>query len=120
MSPAKPLHHRRYLHDSWEILHREGLPGDVTSDLCLPVPAPVMATVPHGIAEAWAEARYAYLGLARDAHLPWGRPPESTRSGRYQRAWSTPSGRIAALRVPKRRRGNGALPWQRLTRYAHG
>jgi hypothetical protein len=49
MSHAKPLHHRRSLHDSLEILHREGLPGNVTTDLCLTVQDTVSATVPHVI-----------------------------------------------------------------------
>jgi len=31
----------------------------------------------------------------------------------------TQYGRIADLRVPKLRRGNGALTWQSITRYEH-
>ena len=86
MSHAKQLHHRRYLNDYLEIINREGLPGNVKSDLCLQVQNTVIATVQHVIEEALAEELYAYLGLARYEHLPWGRPPESTRSGSYQRA----------------------------------
>ena len=37
MSHAKQLHHRRYLNDYLEIINREGLPGNVKSDLCLQV-----------------------------------------------------------------------------------
>jgi transposase-like protein len=54
--------------------------------------------------------------LDRDEHLPWGRPPESTRSGSSQRALLTQYGPIADLHVPKLRRGNGALTWQSITR----
>jgi len=120
MSHAKQLHHRRSLNDSLEIINREGLPGNVKSDLCLQVQDTVLATVQHVIEEALAEELYGYLGLARYEHLPWGRPPESTRSGSYQRALITQYGRIADLRVPKLRRGNGALTWQSITRYEHG
>ena len=119
MSHAKQLHHRRYLNDYLEIINREGLPGNVKSDLCLQVQNTVIATVQHVIEEALAEELYAYLGLARYEHLPWGRPPESTRSGSYQRELITQYGRIAALRVPKLRRGNSALHWQSITRYEH-
>ena len=84
MSHAKQLHNRRYLNDYLEIINREGLPGNVKSDLCLQVQNTVIATVQHVIEEALAEELYAYLGLARYEHLPWGRPPESTRSGSYQ------------------------------------
>ena len=119
MSHAKQLHHRRYLNDYLEIINREGLPGNVKSDLCLQVQDTVIATVQHVIEEALAEELYAYLGLARYEHVPWGRPPESTRSGSYQRELITQYGRIADLRVPKLRRGNGALTWQSITRYEH-
>lgn len=119
MSHAKQLHNRRYLNDYLEIINREGLPGNVKSDLCLQVQNTVIATVQHVIEEALAEELYAYLGLARYEHLPWGRPPESTRSGSYQRELITQYGRIADLHVPKLRRGNGALTWQSITRYEH-
>jgi transposase-like protein len=108
MSHAKQLHNRRYLHDYLEIIKREGLPGTIQSDLCLKVQDRVVTTVQHVIEEALEEELSAYLGVARDVHLPWGRPPESTRSGSYQRALITQYGRIADLRVPKLRRGNGA------------
>jgi hypothetical protein len=81
MSHAKPLHHRRYLNDSLESIHREGLPGNVKTDLCLTVQDPVIATVQHVIEAALDEELRAYLGLDRYEQLPWGRPPESTRSG---------------------------------------
>ena len=74
MSHAKQLHHRRYLNDYLEIINREGLPGNVKSDLCLQVQDTVIATVQHVIEEALAEELYTYLGLARYEHLPWGRP----------------------------------------------
>jgi hypothetical protein len=119
VSHAKQLHPRRYLNDSWEIINREGLPGNSQSDLCLKVQDTVVTTVQHVIEEALEEDLSAYLGVARYARLPWGRPPESRRSGSYQRALSTQYGRIADLRVPKRRRGNGALHWQSITRYEH-
>jgi transposase-like protein len=119
MSHAKQLHHRRYLNDYLEILNREGLPGNIQSDRCLKVQATVVTTGQHVIEEALEEELSAYLGVARYAHLPWGRPPESTRSGSYQRALITQYGRIADLHVPQLRRGNGALPWQSITRYEH-
>jgi putative transposase len=119
MSHAKQLHNRRYLNDYLEIINREGLPGNIQSDLCLKVQDTVVTTVQHVIEEALEEELSAYLGVARYAHLPWGRPPESTRSGSYQRELLTQYGRIADLRVPKLRRGNGAIHWQSITRYEH-
>lgn len=89
MSHATQLHNRRSLHDYMESSNREGLPGNVKSALCLQVQDTVIATVPHVIAEALAEELYAYVGLARYAHVPWGRPPEATRSGSAQREWLT-------------------------------
>jgi hypothetical protein len=120
MSHAKQRHHRRYLHDSGEILHREGLPGNRTNDLGRQVPDTVIATVQHGIAAAGAEARSASLGLARYAPGPWGRPPEAPRRGRSQRPWRTPYGSMAARPVPQRRRGTGAVTGHSLTRSACG
>ena len=117
MSHAKQLHHRRYLNDYLEIINREGLPGNVKTDLCLTVQDTVIATVQHVIEAALEEELRAYLGLDRYEHLPWGRPPESTRSWSYQRALLTQYGPIADLHVPKLRRGNGALTWQSITRY---
>jgi len=119
MSHAKQLHHRRYLNDYLEIINREGLPGNLKSDRCRKVQDTVIGAVQHVIDAALEEALCAYLGLARYAHLPWGRPPEATRRGSYQRELITQDGRIADLRVPKLRRGNGALAWQSLTRYEH-
>jgi hypothetical protein len=116
MSHAKQLHHRRYLNDSLEIINREGLPGNIKTDLCLTVQATVIATVQHVIEAALEEELRASLGLDRYEHVPWGRPPEATRSGSSQRAWLTQYGPIADLHVPKLRRGNGALTWQSLTR----
>ena len=117
MSHAKQLHHRRSLNDSLEIINRAGLPGHSKNALCRPVQATVLATVQHGIEAAFAEALRAYLGLDRYAHVPWGRSPESTRSGSYQRVLITQYGAIRDLHVPKLRRGNSALIWQSITRY---
>lgn len=50
--------------------------------------------------------------MERYAHLAWGCPLELTRSRSYSRELITPYGSIADLRVPKLRRGNGALSWQ--------
>ena len=108
MSHAKQLHHRHYLNDYLEIINREGLPGNIQSDLCLKVQDTVITTVQHVIEEALEEELSAYLGVARYVHLPWGRPPEATRRGSYQREVLTQYGRIADLRVPKLRRGNSA------------
>ena len=44
MSHAEQLHHRRYLNDNLEIINREGLPGNVKTDLCLTVQDTVIAT----------------------------------------------------------------------------
>jgi hypothetical protein len=52
MSHAKQLHHRRSLHDSWEIINRAGLPGHVKNDGCRKVHATVSATVQHVIEAA--------------------------------------------------------------------
>ena len=107
MSHAKQLHNRRYLNDYLEIINREGLPGNGKNDLCRKVQDTVIATVPHVIETALEEELSASLGLARYAHVPWGRPPEATRSGSDQRPLITPYGAIADLHVPKLRRGNG-------------
>jgi putative transposase len=117
MSHAKPLHNRRSLNDYLEIINREGLPGNIQPDLCLKVQETVIATVQHVIEAALDDELSAYLGVERYDHVPWGRPPESTRSGRYQRALLTQYGPSAALHVPKLRRGNGALPGHSVTRY---
>ncbi len=117
MSHAKHLHHRRYLNDYLEIINREGLPGNVKNDLCLQVQDVVLTTVQQVIEAALEEELRAYLGLERYEHLPWGRPPEWTRSGSYRRELLTQYGPIADLRVPKLRRGNGDLTWHSLTRY---
>jgi transposase-like protein len=100
-----------------QIINREGLPGNVKSELDLQVPDVVLSTVPQVIEQALEEELSAYLGLERYAHLPWGRPPELTRRGSYQRELLTQYGPIAELRVPKLRRGNGDLTWQSITRY---
>jgi hypothetical protein len=52
MSHAKPLHNRRYLNDSLEIINREGLPGNVKNDVCRKVQDTVIATVQHVIEAA--------------------------------------------------------------------
>jgi hypothetical protein len=64
------------------MLKREGLPGPLHSALGLTVHDIVVTTVPPVIEEALEAALRASLGVARDVQLPWGRPPESTRSGR--------------------------------------
>jgi transposase-like protein len=117
MSHAKQLHNRRYLNDYLEIINREGLPGNIKNDLCRKVQDTVIATVQHVIEAALDEELSAYLGLDRYEHVPWGRSPESTRSGSYQRVLLTQYGAITDLHVPKLRRGNGALIWQSITRY---
>ena len=50
--------------------------------------------------------------------LPCRRGPERTRSGSYHRELCTQYGGIPDLRVPKLRRGNGAVSWQTSERYA--
>ena len=105
MSHAKQLHHRRYLNDYLEIINREGLPGNVKNDVCRKVQATVIATVQHVIEAALDEELSAYLGVDRYEHVPWGRPPEATRSGSYQRTLLTQYGAIADLHVPKLRPG---------------
>ena len=117
MSHAKQLHNRRYLNDYLEIINREGLPGNVKHDLCLQVQDVVITTVQQVIEAALEEELSAYLGLDRYEHLPWGRPPERTRSGSYQRELLTQYGPIDDLHVPKLRRGNGDLTWHCITRY---
>ncbi len=57
------------------------------------------------------------MGAERYEHLPWGRDAEHTRSGDYRRELITQYGRIADLRVPKLRKGNGQLEWQSISRY---
>ena len=115
MSHAKQLHHRRYLHDSLEMINRESLPGNVKTELGLHVQDVVLSTVQQVIELALEEELSASLGLERYEPLPWGRPPELTRSGSYRRELLTPYGPIAERRVPKRRRGHGNLTWQRIT-----
>ena len=117
MSHAKQLHNRRYLNDYLEIINREGLPGNIKNDLCRKVQDTVIATVQHVIEAALDEELSVYLGLDRYEHVPWGRSPESTRSGSYQRVLITQYGAMTDLHVPKLRRGNGALIWQSITRY---
>lgn len=77
----------------------------------------MIATVQPIIKGALEAELAAYLGLERYEHLGWGRPPEATRSGNYPRELITQYGRITDLHVVKLRRGNGALNWQRITRY---
>src|SRR4029453_7172053 len=81
MSHAKQLHHRRYLNDYLEIINREGLPGNVKTDLCLTVQDTVIATVQHVIEAALEEELHAYLGLDRYEHLPSGRHPSRPAVG---------------------------------------
>jgi transposase-like protein len=117
MSHAKQLHNRRYFDDYMEIINRKGLPGNVKSELCQQVNRAVVATTQSVIEGALEEELTTYLGAERYEHLPWGRGPEQTRSGYYERELITQYGRIADLRVPKLRQGNGDLEWQTISRY---
>ena len=117
MSHAKQLHHQGYFDDYMKIINRSGLPGNGKSELSQQVHHAVIATVQSVIEQALEEELTTYLGCARYEHLPWGRDPEQTRSGRYRRELFTQHGCIPALRVPKLRRGNGALTWQTIERY---
>src|SRR5712691_9734794 len=102
---------------SVHILNRTGLPSTVKEEVCQQVHHAVIAAVQSTIEQALEEELIAYLGCERYAHLPWGRPPERTRSGTYRRELLTQYGRIPDLHVPKLRRGNPALDWQTITRY---
>ena len=117
MSHAKQLHNRRYFDDYMEIINRKGLPGNVKSELCEQVNRAVLATTQRVIEGALEEEVTTYLGAERYEHLPFGRRLEQTRSGYYQRELITQYGRIADLRVPKLRKGNGSLEWQTIKRY---
>ena len=109
MSHAKQLHNRRYFDDYMEIMNRKGLPGNVKSALCEQVNRAVVGTTQQVIEQALEAELSAYLGAERYEHLPWGREAAQTRSGSYRRELMTQYGRIADLRVPKLRKGNGAL-----------
>ena len=117
MSHATQLHNRRYFDDYMEIINRKGLPGNVKSELCEQVNRAVVATTQSVIEQALEEEVTLYLGAERYEHLPWGRGPEQTRSGYYPRELITQYGRIADVRVPKLRKGNGDLEGQTLSRY---
>jgi hypothetical protein len=116
MSPATPLHNRRYFDDYLEMINRHGLPGNVKHAVCQQVRGAVLSTVQAVIEHALREEVAMYLGCARSTHLPCGRTPESTLSGSSSRALMTQYGSIPALRVPQLRRSNGALTWQTITR----
>jgi len=45
MSHTTQLHHRRYLHDYLEIIHRHGLPDNVKSTVCHELQQAVTLTV---------------------------------------------------------------------------
>ena len=62
MSHAKQLPNRRYLHDSLEIITREGLPGNVKNDRGLQVQDVVITTVQQVIEQALEEELRASLG----------------------------------------------------------
>jgi putative transposase len=117
MSHAKQLHNRRYFDNYMEIINRKGLPGNVKSELCEQVNRAVVGTTQQVIEQALEAELSAYLGAERYEHLPRGREAEQTRSGSYRRELITQYGRIADLRVPKLRKGNGALEWQTIRRY---
>src|SRR3989442_8341182 len=117
MSQAKQRHTRQYFDDYMEIINRKGLPGNVKSKLCQQVNEAVVATTQQVIEQALEAELTAYVGAERYEHLAWGRAAEQTRSGYYRRALITPYGCIAAVRVPKLRKGNGNLEWQPISRY---
>ena len=117
MSHAKQRHHQGYFDDYMKILNRRGLPGNIKRALSQQVHHAVIRTVQSVIEQALEEEFTTYRGCARYEHLPWGRDPEQTRSGSYHRALFTQHGCIPDLRVPKLRRGNGALTWQTIERY---
>jgi hypothetical protein len=75
MSHATQLPNRRDLNDSLEILNRHGLPGNVKSTICQEIQRAVTPTVKRALAHSLEAELTQYLGLARDAHLPWGRRP---------------------------------------------
>jgi hypothetical protein len=101
MSHATQLHNRRYLHDSLEIINRQGLPGNVKSTVGHEIQHAVPLTV-QGALEHRLEAEITQeLGFARYAPLPWGRRPALTRSGPSTRALLTQYGCVTDLRVPK-------------------
>ena len=65
MSHATQLHNRRSLDDSVEIIHRTGLPGNVTVEVCHHVQTMVVATVQGAIEQALEEALSTYVGCER-------------------------------------------------------
>jgi transposase-like protein len=89
MSHAQQRHNRRYFDDSMEIIHRNGLPGHVKSELCQQVNDAVVATTQQVIEQALEAELTAYVGAERSEHWPWGRAAEQTRSGCYRRALIT-------------------------------
>ena len=70
MSHGTPLHNRRSLHDSLEIINRHGLPGNVKSEICHQMHQAITATVKGVLAHSLEEELPQHLGLARYEHLP--------------------------------------------------
>jgi hypothetical protein len=89
MSQATPLHNRRSLNDSLEMINRHGLPGHGKTEMCHQMPQAVTTTVKGVLEHRLEEELTQYLGLARYAPRPWGRRPELPRSGTYGRALLT-------------------------------
>jgi len=116
MSHATQLHDRGYLADYRQSMHRCALPGNVQDEVYRQVHTRALATVQWTLEQALDEEVRAYLGRSRYERDIAPRRPEETRSGAYGRELWTQYGRIANLRVPKLRRGNGQLQWQTITR----
>ena len=55
MSHATQRHHRRYLNDSLEIIHRHGLPGNVKSTVCPELQQAVTTTVKSALEHSLEE-----------------------------------------------------------------
>jgi transposase-like protein len=119
MSHAMQLHNRGYLADSMQIMHRCALPGNVQDEVYRQVHTSALGTVQWTLEQALDEEVRASLGRSRSERDIAPHRPEETRSGAYRRELWTPYGRMANLRVPKLRRGNGQLQWQTITRYEH-
>jgi hypothetical protein len=85
MSHATQLHHRGYLADSMQIMHRCALPGNVPDEIYRQVHDRALATVKWTLEQALDEEVRAYLGCARYVRHTYPREPEHTRSGAYER-----------------------------------
>ena len=110
MSHAKQLHHRRSLHDSLEILNREGLPGNVKTDLCLRVQDTVITTVHHVIEAALDEELHAYLGLDRMNMCPGGAHPRRPAVGAISAPCSRSTAPLPTCTCPNGAGGTARCP----------